>query len=239
MEVFVGYDSAHPKAFATAAKSVLHHNGRAIVRGLFMEDLQRRGLYTRPTERRDGKLWDVISEAPMATEFAISRFLINELGEQRHSLFMDCDMLIRESMLELFWMIRNNLDIALWCVKHAHVEGGAKKMDGQIQTYYGRKNWSSFMVINRSHPSNAWLTKENVNSVPGRDLHGFCWLKDHEIGELEPRWNWLVGVQTEPEKVANVHWTLGGKWLPEPEFQDVPYGDEWTEMYSRWVANPL
>lgn len=239
MEIFIGYDSSHPQAFATAARSVREQAGPgAVIRGLHLDSLRKWGLYTRPTERRDGKLWDVISEAPMATEFAISRFLIQELGNSRHCLFMDCDMLIREPMAPLFDAARQNRDIALWCVKHPPIsDGTAKKMDGQTQTYYGRKNWSSFMLINRSHPANAWLTVENVNSVPGRDLHGFCWLKDEQIGEFEPRWNWLVGIQPEPENVANVHWTLGGKWLPE--FQDVPYGDEWSQMQSRWIGQPL
>jgi hypothetical protein len=239
MEVFIGYDSPHPHAFATAAQSVREQNGpSALIRGLHLDHLQRDGIYRRPTERRDGKLWDVISEAPMATEFAVSRFLIQELGTHSVSLFMDCDMLVRAKMRLLFEMAAEHSDIALWCVKHPQIEeSGAKKMDGQTQTYYGRKNWSSFMLINRRHPANEWLTVENVNSVPGRDLHGFCWLKDTEIGTLEPRWNWLVGLQPEPYKPANIHWTLGGPWLPE--FADAPFADEWRETYSRWVGQPI
>jgi hypothetical protein len=34
------------------------------------------GLYRRRHERRDGRLWDTLSAAPMSTEFALTRFLV-------------------------------------------------------------------------------------------------------------------------------------------------------------------
>jgi hypothetical protein len=51
------------------------------------------------------------------------------------------------------------------------------------------------MLFNCDHPSNKKLTVEMINTLPGRDLHRFCWLEDDEIGELDPGWNWLVGEQ--------------------------------------------
>ena len=66
-------------------------------------------------------------------------------------------------------------------------------MDGQKQTIYPRKNWSSFILFNCSHPSNKKLSVELVNSETGAFLHQFKWLNDNEIGSLDERWNWLEG----------------------------------------------
>jgi hypothetical protein len=81
------------------------------------------------------------------------------------------------------------------------------------------------MLFNCEHPSNRALDAELVNMLPGRDLHRFCWLKDEEIGELEPSWNWLCG-HSDPEIAPDiVHMTEGGPWFEA--YQDVPYADEW------------
>ena len=61
---------------------------------------------------------------------------------------------------------------------------------------YSRKNWSSVVLWNWAHPANRRLTLEMVNTLPGRDLHAFCWLDEWEIGELPVEWNYLVGVTT-------------------------------------------
>jgi hypothetical protein len=78
-------------------------------------------------------------------------------------------------------------------VKHDHQPTEHWKMDGQFQTRYHRKNWSSVCLFNCDHPANKALTVDLVNSAPGRDLHAFSWLADDLIGELPPEWNWLVG----------------------------------------------
>jgi len=102
-------------------------------------------------------------------------------------------------------------------------------MDGMVQTSYSRKNWSSVMLFNCSHPSNKNLTVDLVNTVPGRDLHRFCWLKDNEIGELPLEWNYLVGYsKLNGSKPALVHFTHG---LPDlAGYEDQEYADEWRAM---------
>ena len=44
------------------------------------------------------------------------------------------------------------------------------------------------MLFNCEHPSNKALTQDPVNSpeINGAYLHRFSWLKDEEIGELDP-----------------------------------------------------
>jgi hypothetical protein len=107
-------------------------------------------------------------------------------------------------------------------------------MDGQEQTSYPRKNWSSVMAINVDHPANDALDIEFVNVKPGRDLHRFCWLDDNDIGALPPTWNHLVGHTEEVCDPKIVHFTDGGPWFDA--FRNVPYADEWFTVLDRMVA---
>ena len=170
-------------------------------------------MLTRPIEMKEGKMWCPISKAPMATEFAISRFCVPFLTKG-WALFMDSDMLVQEDISKLFELRDDRY--AVQVVKHKQESGAATKMDGQVQTYYNRKNWSSVVLWNCDHPANKKLTIEMVNSLPGRDLHAFSWLKDEEIGELPSEWNYLVGINTgDHTKAKNLHYTLGGPWFPD------------------------
>lgn len=241
--VYIGYDSPYPQAFAVAARSVIQSMGYCTpsrcVHGLRLQALVEAGLYTRGVQVDSfGQLFDPISQAPMSTEFAISRFLTPTLhGPEGLALFMDCDMLIRGQIIEAFGIAAKDRSKAVWVVKHQLDNSGeARKMDNRIQTSYARKNWSSFMIFNCEHPKVRALTPERVNAMRGLELHQFQWLDDDEIGELSERWNWLVGVRPEPEDVANVHWTLGGPWLEE--FGDAPYAREWNDILTDWVGTP-
>lgn len=197
-----------------------------------LDDLRAQGYYTRPTEVRDGLLYDTISEHSMATEFAISRFLTPLVARTGLALFTDCDVLYRRKVSEIFRQAKSKY--AVMCVKHNHVPTSATKMDGQVQSKYNRKNWSSVMLFDCDHPSNRKLTPKLINSVPGRDLHAFCWLDDDEIGELNVEWNWLVGHSDESVDPAIVHFTDGYPLLPG--YESVKYADEWNAEYRRWAA---
>lgn len=89
----------------------------------------------------------------MSTEFAISRFLTPHLAGRGLALFMDCDMLVRSNLTSLFLDLETG-DKAVYCVKHQYNPTGNEKMDGQLQTRYVRKNWSSFMIFDCNHPAN-------------------------------------------------------------------------------------
>lgn len=147
----------------------------------------------------------------MATEFAISRFCVPFLQKSGWALFVDCDIVCLDDIENLFALA--DPQYAVMVVKHNQESGAVTKMDGQVQTYYSRKNWSSVMLFNCGHPSHQNLTLEALNTWPGRDLHAFKWLKDDEIGALPTEWNWLVGVQEQPHKPKIAHFTLGGPWL--------------------------
>ena len=134
-------------------------------------------LYWRPHEIRDGKLWCPISEAFMSTSFANSRFLAPFLARSQYCLFADfADMLALADPAELFALA--DARYAVMVVKQSHVSRETFKMDGQRQSLYSRKNWSSVVLWNWAHPANRRLTLEMVNTLPGRDLHAFCWLDE-------------------------------------------------------------
>lgn len=230
--IWIGYDPREAEAFAALRASIRMRLTQPIpIYGVVLDQLRVDNLYWRPTERRDGKLWDVISDAPMSTEFAISRFLVPHLAKGGQALFMDCDMLVRTNLARVFDLC--GADKPVWCVKHDHQPKSETKMDGQTQTRYARKNWSSFMVFNE-HASNKVLTPGFVNAVPGRDLHRFCWLEDDEIGELAPEWNFLVGHSDPTINPKVVHFTEGGPWMEG--YENVPYAPEWRWERNQWAA---
>lgn len=183
-------------------------------------------MLTRPIENRDGKLWCPISNAPMSTEFAISRFCVPFLQDNGWALFADCDILCLEDIRNLFALA--DPQYAVMVVKHKQESGADTKMDGQRQTYYDRKNWSSVILWNCEHPSNKNLPLESLNTLPGRDLHAFYWLDDEEIGELPTKWNWLINVTDgEPREEGIWHYTLGGPWFSG--WTPAKYDDMWLK----------
>jgi lipopolysaccharide biosynthesis glycosyltransferase len=232
ISVWIGFDPREVAAFAALKQSIRLWNKQLPVHGVILPELRQSGLYTRPTEKRLGKLYDCLSGHYMATEFAVSRFLVPHLAKRGLALFMDCDMLARANLARVFDEVDKTK--AVTCVKHVYQPPDGEKMDGQVQTSYPRKNWSSFMVFNCEHPSNKKLTLEMVNCWPGRDLHGFKWLEDDEIGEFGPEWNWLPGHSSDNIDPKVVHYTEGGPWFTG--FENAPYADEWREALHRWAA---
>lgn len=239
--IWIGFDPKEAAAFAVCRHSIRYWNGNPSppVRGVILNELRRKGLYTRPTELRNGQLWDVISEAPMSTEFAISRFMVPHLAKDMFrdqkpgwALFMDCDILVRDSLSKLFALARSKY--AVMVVKHVHEPDYQVKMEGQAQTQYHRKNWSSVVLWNVDHPANKALTVEMVNTIPGRDLHRFAWLDDDEIGELDPAYNYLVGHTRIEHEPKLVHFTDGPPTMRG--YENVEYADEFWAQMDRWAA---
>jgi hypothetical protein len=231
--IWIGWDPREAAAFAVTRHSIVRRLSVPVpVFGLVLSDLQAQGFYTRPMERRSNVMWDVISDAPQSTEHANSRWLVPYLARDGWALFCDCDMLCRANLARVFDGL--DPDKALYCVKHRHEPVGDTKMDGQQQTRYARKNWSSMMIFNVAHPANKALTIEMINTLPGRDLHRLCWLDDDLIGELSPEWNFLVGTSDPAIVPRVVHFTEGTPDLAG--YENVPYADEWRAELMRWAA---
>lgn len=230
--IYLGWDSREIEAYEVAEASIrAAASGPVNITPLTLPRLEQQGLMRRPRVTSAGTMWDEISHAPMSTEFALSRFLPPILCQRGVAMFADLDIIAYGDVYELQEQAVANPDIALWCVHHNHRSGYTTKMDGQPQTYYHRKNWSSVMVFNCEHPANGGLTLELINSRPGRDLHAMCWLHDREIGSLDPAWNWLVGVTERPPAPKIAHYTLGGPWLSN--WQGGEYDHEWLSAAAR------
>lgn len=214
MKVFIGWDEREQEAYEVAEHSLRAQASCDVdVEPLKAEELFQRRMLWRPITTAVRQVRDHLSDAPQSTEFATSRFLVPLLHRTGWALFTDCDVVFLGDVAELEQYC--DPKYAVLCVKHNHRPAAETKMDGQIQTAYPRKNWSSVCLWNCDHVANARLDLGMVNWWPGILLHRFSWLKDEEIGELPPEWNWLVGEQPRPENPKIAHFTSGGPWLPD------------------------
>ena len=215
-KVFVGYDPREDIAYQVCKHSIARRNKEVLVRPLVQKELREAGWYTRPI--------DPLS----STEFTFTRFLIPELCDYKGwALFMDCDMILLTDIQELFDQADEKY--AVMCVHHDYTPREGFKMDGQKQSIYPRKNWSSVMLFNCGHPSNKQINSSVVNNteITGKYLHRFSWLQDSEIGQLSHEWNWLTDWYKEPEdgKPKLLHYTEGGPWFEN--YRECDYHKEW------------
>lgn len=238
--VFIGHDSREAVASDVCAHSILRRTEEDVeIHFLKHRDLRQKGVFVRPwiVDSDTGNWRDLIDNRPFSTEFSHTRFLVPALMKyQGWALFMDSDMIFLSDIKKLFALADPKYAVMVY--KHQHrVEGEKMKMDGRKQSGYHRKNWSSFILFNCSHPSNRALTSERVNTMPGSELHAFSWLKDHEIGDLPNGYNFIPGVSPLlPVERGNrpdvLHFTEGGPWFEE--CQDVPYGKFWLDEYESY-----
>jgi len=216
MKVFVGYDPREDIAYQVCKHSILTRQPNANVRPLVQKELRDAGWYTRPVDKL------------ASTEFTFTRFLVPELANfEGWAVFMDCDMILTTDIKELFDQADDKY--AVMCVQHDYTPKEGMKMDGQKQTVYPRKNWSSVVLFNCAHPSNARLTQDMVNDpeLNGAYFHRFSWLKDEEIGELDHTWNYLVGVYDDIETPKLIHYTEGGPWFEN--YRDCEFNELWKK----------
>lgn len=194
LRIFIGYDGREPAGYEVALRSLKRHASIPLdIQPLVTAHLRGMGLYWRPEAFRDGRRYDVISDAPMSTEFALTRFLVPALCDfEGWALFCDCDFLFRADIAELFAL--RDESKAVQVVQHNYAPLDSMKMDAQLQAAYPRKNWSSAILWNCAHPAHRNLDLDDINSVRGLKLHAFYWLADVLIGALPEAWNWLEGI---------------------------------------------
>lgn len=230
--IYIGYDPVEHDACRVAAASLRsRYTGSAKLDVHWLDGyaLMSQGVYRRATAHRDGRLWDLASGAPMSTSHANARFYLPRLQRGGWALFCDGDVLFRGCVEEIFAHADQNY--ALLCVQHGPQEGDGVKKGGHVQARYARKNWSSVMLWNLDHPAHARLTDELLEHAPGRDLHRFSWLQDHEIGSLPPQWNYLIGVSPRLADPRLAHFTLG---LPSvPGYKQSEFADEWRSALAQ------
>ena len=215
--IFIGYDERERAAANVLIDSLYQTATVPIsVTPLVTTQLRNLGIYTR---KKDPK---------QSTAFSFTRFLVPYLcNYSGWAIFMDCDMLCRKSISEL-WDQRDE-SYAVMCVKHNHLPTEQRKFLNEIQSSYPKKNWSSLMLLNCEKCIK--LTNEYVNSASGLDLHRFNWLEgDNLIGDIIGDWNHLIGVYQKSSidyESPLIHWTLGGPWFKELRTKSGSLAAEW------------
>jgi hypothetical protein len=215
INVFIGFDPVESVAWHTMAHSIFTRSSRPVA--LIPVNLTNlKNIYTRELDPKQ------------SNEFSFTRFLVPYLNDyDGYAIYFDCDMMLRTDINEIFNAVTRDPGKAVYIVKHDYEPKNEIKYLNTIQYKYPRKNWSSVILWDCSHPSNKFVTPEYVNNASAMELHRFLWLKDDEIGELDVRWNWLVGeYTTPPNDVKNVHWTVGGPYYEE--YKNVDFSQEWV-----------
>jgi len=240
LPVYIGYDPREKEACAVAK----HSTKRCSTWPLFIwelkqEPLRYNGLYKRGYYTDEfGRKFDKVDNKPFSTEFSFTRFLVPALTlYQGWAVFMDGDMLVKGDFRDL--LDYRDSSKAVYVVKHSHEPKTHAKMDGQVQSKYDRKNWSSFMLFNCAHPKNRALSPDAVSTETGHWLHNFAWLDDDDIADLPIEWNYLVGYNTKSlcpmPKV--IHYTGGGPWFKG--YEHVEYASDWVREKNLIAAEDL
>jgi len=243
--VYIGYDPKERVAYEVlkfTIERISVDNIRVIP--ITLDILRLMNMYWREHKEDGNQKIDLVDGRPFSTEFSFSRFLVPALNMyEGWALYMDCDMLVRTDINEIYE--EYNLDYyPVYCVKHKYEPTDKVKMDKQVQLAYPRKNWSSLMLWNCSHPKNKELTVEKVNTMPGSWLHQFEWIgdKDSDIGGIDEEWNWLDNHSSSDIKPKNVHFTTGGPWFKDwncGRHADGYYASEWNQEYTYLVGKGI
>ena len=219
--IFIGYDFRERAATNVLIDSLYQHSTYPLsITPLVTSQLEKQSYHSRKREEKQ------------STDFSFTRFLVPFLMNfEGWAIFMDCDMLCFSDIGEL-WEERNE-NYSLMCVKHDHKTSEKKKFQGEIQTSYPKKNWSSLMLFNCEKCKT--LTIDYVNKSSGLDLHRFNWLEsEDQIGSFKGEgWNRLLLDESrtkniyKDDKTKLVHWTLGGPWFREQRNLGGNYSIDW------------
>lgn len=207
--IFIGYDHREAIAYHVCVNSIVRHATKPVS----LTPLSLSNMSDYKEKHTDG-----------SNQFIYSRFLVPHLMEYKGwAIFMDGDMILRDD-IEHLWALRDESK-AVMVVKHNYKTKMSEKYLGSKNEDYPRKNWSSVILWNCAHPSNAIITPDFVQNASGATVHRFTWLTDDEIGELPVIWNWLPDEFGANPDAKLLHYTLG-----TPSFHDfatTPMGDEW------------
>lgn len=223
LTIGIGFDQVESTAWHTLAHSILSRSSRPVAL-IPIKQSTLSGIYARERDARQ------------SNEFSFTRFLLPYLcGYQGWSVFMDCDMLVRCDIAELFALADDRY--AVQVVKHQYAPANSTKYLGAVQYAYPKKNWSSVMLFNNARC--AALTPEFISHAEGLALHQFKWLDAEElIGDLPLTWNWLVGeyaigyAGVEQSAINNVHFTVGGPYFVEYARAKIDFMDEWFREHA-------
>lgn len=221
VKIFIGHDSKQSAICDTCRLSIQDHSDIKI-ETIHLNSVENGGLFWR-------------QQAEGSTDFAFTRFLTPYLkGFYGYAIFCDSDFIWSCDPLELLDLVDPMKAVSV--VQHNIQKDQVKpfKMDGQKQSWYPRKNWSSLMVFNCDHPFTKRLTPQVVSESPAGYLHEFNWCDDKSIGSIPHTYNYLVGYYNDIPDPKAVHYTDGGPW--HAGYENVEFADRFN-FYKQKVIH--
>ena len=215
LKIFIGFDDKEAVVFHTCVQSIINTCKVPVS----LHPLHLKMFKNYRETHNDG-----------SNNFIYSRFLVPYLNNFKgKALFLDGDMIVNEDLGHLF----NEFDekYAVQVVKHDYKTKFPIKYLGHKNDDYPKKNWSSVILFNCSHPKNKILTPKLIETAKGSYLHRFSWLKEEEVGEISKEWNYLVLEYPETKNAKIFHYTVGA-----PCFDEFDYGIEakiWNNTYLK------
>ncbi len=214
-KIFIGFDQREACAYHTFVQSLINHSSIP----LDITPLCLKSLAGYKELHRDG-----------GNDFVYSRFLSPFLNNfDGWAIYADGDMVCQADILELLKLKDDSK--AVMVAKHNYQTKQSKKYFNNKNENYPKKNWSSVILWNCSHPKHKILTPEFIQNQSGKFLHRFSWLDEDEIGEIPLEWNWLALEYPENKEAKIIHYTLGTPCLKE--YKDTNMSDIWYDSYNK------
>ena len=214
-KIFIGFDQREACAYHTFVQSLINHSSIP----LDITPLCLTSLVGYKELHRDG-----------GNDFVYSRFLSPFLNNfDGWAIYADGDMVCQADILELLKLKDDSK--AVMVAKHNYQTKQSKKYFNNKNENYPKKNWSSVILWNCSHPKHKILTPEFIQNQSGKFLHRFSWLDEDEIGEIPLEWNWLALEYPENKEAKIIHYTLGTPCLKE--YKDTNMSDIWYDSYNK------
>lgn len=215
--IFIGFDPREAETYHVLVQSLINRSSVPV------------GI----TPLHTPMLKDFNGQQDGTNAFTYTRFMVPELmGFDGWALYLDSDMLVREDITAL-WDLRDESKAVMVC-QHDYktttpVKAIGTALEGKNESY-PRKNWSSMVLWNCSHPRNRILTTDFVASAGGKTLHRFEWLSDDLVGSIPLKWNHLVGEYPYDPSASLVHFTLGAPGFNH--YKHCDYSFEWRKVES-------
>ena len=216
LDIYIGINSKFPTVNEVCRYSI---ETRSSLRTVFHDV----GTSVLPNE-----IWWRQKNEMETTEFSMCRFLVPWLNHFKgFAVYMDDDFLWQGDIAEMMQLVDPTKAVSV--VKHEYTPKTDTKQDGNKQTVYKMKNWSSMMVFNCNHPDLRKLNPMIVNNKSGMYLHQFKWTNPFNIGSLPVHFNYLVGEYKIKPKldIKAYHFTLGGPWIDE--CKNIEFSDLWKQ----------
>ena len=133
INIFIGFDEGEKVSYHILSESIRRQSSVPVsITPLCLSNIPEFKRETQPNQ---------------STECAFSRFMVPYLSEYKGwSIFMDCDMMFRGDIKEL-WDMRDT-KYSVMCCKHDYEPKQGIKFRGAKNEKFPKKNWSSVMMMN-------------------------------------------------------------------------------------------